>query len=183
MSSMLDSNKGNTCAASSAANTSMIMQYSNSGAIFTPQQGQHNISQMIYNTNHMACSTGESSTTSSVSSSHTRLQQFDTSDLSTNYNPNLSNDQYIKSDELEELEPMTRDRCNTWPMRRPVIEPQTSPLIHEQIPEEDSVYGSEEHLTESATPQQTQQFTSSTITFNNNQPIICEEENDQFLEE
>jgi len=41
--------------------------------------------------------------------------------------------------ELEELEPMARDRCNTWPLRRPTLElnSQTSPLIHDRIPEEE----------------------------------------------
>ncbi|RCN36658.1 fork head domain protein [Ancylostoma caninum] len=44
---------------------------------------------------------------------------------------------------------MSRDRCNTWPMRRPQLEvnAQTSPLIHEQIPEEDGeLYDSAENL-------------------------------------
>lgn len=43
-------------------------------------------------------------------------------------------------DELEgDLEPMTRDRCNTWPLRRPNLDinAQTSPLIHDRIPEEE----------------------------------------------
>ncbi|VDM23139.1 unnamed protein product [Wuchereria bancrofti] len=36
--------------------------------------------------------------------------------------------------------PVSRDRCNTWPMRRPQLDinAQTSPLIHEQIPEEEA---------------------------------------------
>uniref|UniRef100_A0AAF5RWV4 Fork-head domain-containing protein n=1 Tax=Wuchereria bancrofti TaxID=6293 RepID=A0AAF5RWV4_WUCBA len=40
----------------------------------------------------------------------------------------------------EELGPVSRDRCNTWPMRRPQLDinAQTSPLIHEQIPEEEA---------------------------------------------
>lgn len=42
-------------------------------------------------------------------------------------------------DSGEEIGPLSRDRCNTWPMRRPQPDgnAQTSPLIHEQIPEED----------------------------------------------
>uniref|UniRef100_A0A915Q0Z8 Uncharacterized protein n=1 Tax=Setaria digitata TaxID=48799 RepID=A0A915Q0Z8_9BILA len=40
----------------------------------------------------------------------------------------------------EDLGPVSRDRCNTWPMRRPQLDinAQTSPLIHEQIPEEET---------------------------------------------
>ncbi|CAI4228183.1 unnamed protein product [Auanema sp. JU1783] len=49
---------------------------------------------------------------------------------------------YIPSpdDTLEDLTPVSRDRCNTWPLPRPSLDlnPQTSPLIHEQIPEEDN---------------------------------------------
>ncbi|EGT60354.1 hypothetical protein CAEBREN_07990 [Caenorhabditis brenneri] len=39
----------------------------------------------------------------------------------------------------DDLEPIPRDRCNTWPMRRPQLEPPLngSPMIHDQIPEED----------------------------------------------
>ncbi|CAB3408793.1 unnamed protein product [Caenorhabditis bovis] len=47
----------------------------------------------------------------------------------------------------DEICPLPRDRCNTWPMRRPHPDPisQTSPLIHEQIPEEDpDLFGSNE---------------------------------------
>uniref|UniRef100_A0A914VBC1 Fork-head domain-containing protein n=1 Tax=Plectus sambesii TaxID=2011161 RepID=A0A914VBC1_9BILA len=38
---------------------------------------------------------------------------------------------------FEDLEPLARDRCNTWPLRRPNLDinAQTSPLIHELIPE------------------------------------------------
>lgn len=44
--------------------------------------------------------------------------------------------------EVDDLEPEPRDRCNTWPLQRPAgdLSHQTSPLIHEQIPEEDSEY-------------------------------------------
>lgn len=37
-----------------------------------------------------------------------------------------------------DLLPMARDRCNTWPLRRPQMDltNTTSPLIHEGIPEE-----------------------------------------------
>uniref|UniRef100_A0A1I7VYQ1 Fork-head domain-containing protein n=1 Tax=Loa loa TaxID=7209 RepID=A0A1I7VYQ1_LOALO len=40
----------------------------------------------------------------------------------------------------EDLGPVSRDRCNTWPMRRSQLDinAQTSPLIHEQIPEEET---------------------------------------------
>ncbi|VDO43751.1 unnamed protein product [Haemonchus placei] len=52
-------------------------------------------------------------------------------------------------DSGEEMGPLSRDRCNTWPMRRPQLDvnAQTSPLIHEQIPEEDGeLYDSAENL-------------------------------------
>ncbi|WKX88216.1 hypothetical protein Q1695_008111 [Nippostrongylus brasiliensis] len=52
-------------------------------------------------------------------------------------------------DSGEEIGPLSRDRCNTWPVRRPQLDvnAQTSPLIHEQIPEEDGeLYDSAENL-------------------------------------
>jgi hypothetical protein len=52
---------------------------------------------------------------------------------SPDYNPR-------NGDEFEdELGPMIRDRSNTWPLRRPNLDinNQTSPLIHDQIPEEE----------------------------------------------
>jgi hypothetical protein len=37
-----------------------------------------------------------------------------------------------------ELEPIVRNRCNTWPMRHPIeFQTNDSPLMHEKIPEED----------------------------------------------
>lgn len=58
----------------------------------------------------MACSTGgDSSTTSSVSSSHTRLQQFDNPDVTANemmFHTNMAIDQF-KTDDLDDLQPMT----------------------------------------------------------------------------
>jgi forkhead box protein O3 len=54
---------------------------------------------------------------------------------------------YNRNEELtEDLEPMTRDRCNTWPMRRPTLDinAQTSPLIHDRIEEEP--FGSNENV-------------------------------------
>ncbi|GMT28375.1 hypothetical protein PFISCL1PPCAC_19672 [Pristionchus fissidentatus] len=44
--------------------------------------------------------------------------------------------------------PMSRDRCNTWPLRRPAMEMSTttSPLIHEHIPEERDEFDSNDHL-------------------------------------
>uniref|UniRef100_A0A1I7UG51 Fork-head domain-containing protein n=1 Tax=Caenorhabditis tropicalis TaxID=1561998 RepID=A0A1I7UG51_9PELO len=47
----------------------------------------------------------------------------------------------------EDLEPVPRDRCNTWPMRRPQLEPSlnSSRIIHDQIPEEEpDLFGSTE---------------------------------------
>ncbi|KAI1728398.1 forkhead domain-containing protein [Ditylenchus destructor] len=43
-------------------------------------------------------------------------------------------------DETDEFEALPRDRCNTWPLRRPTLDinAQTSPLIHDRIPEEDN---------------------------------------------
>ncbi|KAI1726849.1 forkhead domain-containing protein [Ditylenchus destructor] len=45
-------------------------------------------------------------------------------------------------DDIDEFEAMPRDRCNTWPLRRPTLDinAQTSPLIHDRIPEEDNAY-------------------------------------------
>lgn len=42
--------------------------------------------------------------------------------------------------ESDDLGPVPRDRCNTWPLRRTKIDlnSQTSPLIHEQILEEET---------------------------------------------
>ncbi|KAL3087825.1 hypothetical protein niasHT_029589 [Heterodera trifolii] len=43
------------------------------------------------------------------------------------------------TEQLDELEPLPRDRCNTWPLRRDGAgNSQTSPLIHDRIPEEES---------------------------------------------
>ncbi|VDM61682.1 unnamed protein product [Angiostrongylus costaricensis] len=50
---------------------------------------------------------------------------------------------------VDDIRPVSRDRCNTWPMRRPQLDvnAQTSPLIHEQIPEEnEELYDSAENL-------------------------------------
>uniref|UniRef100_F1KR30 Forkhead box protein O n=1 Tax=Ascaris suum TaxID=6253 RepID=F1KR30_ASCSU len=51
--------------------------------------------------------------------------------------------------ESDDLGPVSRDRCNTWPLRRPQLDinAQTSPLIHEQIPEEENdLYDSAENI-------------------------------------
>jgi hypothetical protein len=118
---------------------------------------------------------GDSSIPSSTSSSHTRIPGLnshghyntDDSGLSSNTSgisdrtttmlmpmggggnvmygsPDMS---YNRNEELtEDLEPMTRDRCNTWPMRRPTLDinAQTSPLIHDRIEEEP--FGSNENV-------------------------------------
>ncbi|KHN81287.1 hypothetical protein Tcan_16569 [Toxocara canis] len=54
--------------------------------------------------------------------------------------PNASPNQENGSMESDDLGPVSRDRCNTWPLRRPQLDinAQTSPLIHEQIPEEEN---------------------------------------------
>lgn len=56
----------------------------------------------------------------------------DETDIRSTIPPQMSN-------KLENLEAMPRDRCNTWPLRRPTLDinVQTSPLIHDRIPEED----------------------------------------------
>ncbi|TKR96179.1 hypothetical protein L596_010237 [Steinernema carpocapsae] len=57
--------------------------------------------------------------------------------------------------EEEDMGAQTRDRSNTWPLRRPNLDlnAQASPLIHEPIQEEDNdMFGSEEHLTPMAEP-------------------------------
>ncbi|KAL3119503.1 hypothetical protein niasHT_000423 [Heterodera trifolii] len=49
------------------------------------------------------------------------------------------------TEQLDELEPLPRDRCNTWPLRRDGAgNSQTSPLIHDRIPEEESTYDDDE---------------------------------------
>lgn len=50
------------------------------------------------------------------------------------------NEQDSSAMECDDIGPISRDRCNTWPLRRPQIDinPQTSPLIHERIPEEEN---------------------------------------------
>uniref|UniRef100_A0A914Z402 Fork-head domain-containing protein n=1 Tax=Panagrolaimus superbus TaxID=310955 RepID=A0A914Z402_9BILA len=51
----------------------------------------------------------------------------------------------------DDLDAMPRDRCNTWPLRRPTLDinAQTSPLIHDRIPEEETIYDSSENLSQS----------------------------------
>lgn len=53
-------------------------------------------------------------------------------------------EQYIEGPVLTELEsplePEARSRCNTWPLRRTIINDQTSPLIHDRIPEEEGTF-------------------------------------------
>lgn len=43
--------------------------------------------------------------------------------------------------DVEDFEPQPRDRCNTWPLQKPAgdLGHNTSPLIHEEIPEEDDL--------------------------------------------
>ncbi|CAD5209876.1 unnamed protein product [Bursaphelenchus xylophilus] len=54
--------------------------------------------------------------------------------------PNLSsiilNDVTSSKDEFVNIEPMARDRCNTWPMRRPAEMNQTLPMSQDKIDEE-----------------------------------------------
>jgi len=113
-----------------------------------------------YGTNAiMNHSSNDSSAPSSTSSSHTRLAGVgcDDSGMSTLSNSgcmlttnathpgrmmNYGSPDYNprNGDEFEdELGPMIRDRSNTWPLRRPNLDinNQTSPLIHDQIPEEE----------------------------------------------
>ncbi|KAI6178484.1 hypothetical protein M3Y98_00505600 [Aphelenchoides besseyi] len=102
--------------------------------------------------------TTDSSTTSSISSSRTRLQCSDDSGNSTDSQlkglpqalaTGVYNDgQFAGTDDT--LEPVSRDRCNTWPLRRPNLDlnAQTSPLMHERIVEEGSLYDSDENLHE-----------------------------------
>lgn len=54
-------------------------------------------------------------------------------------------------EDFEEIEPLPRDRSNTWPLQRPTNDTQTSPLIHTEIPElnesgENGSYESLDHL-------------------------------------
>uniref|UniRef100_A0A1I7RY46 Forkhead box protein O n=1 Tax=Bursaphelenchus xylophilus TaxID=6326 RepID=A0A1I7RY46_BURXY len=61
---------------------------------------------------------------------------------------NQSNDYNTAAQEAEEPEPMSRDRCNTWPLRRPNLETgiQNKTMIQERIPEEESPFGNDELL-------------------------------------
>ncbi|CAJ0946147.1 unnamed protein product, partial [Mesorhabditis belari] len=68
----------------------------------------------------------------------------------------FNNEQYLTTQGFEESEhsasgdefpPMARDRCNTWPLRRPGQgNEETSPTIQEAIQEEGSLYDSSENL-------------------------------------
>ncbi|VDM98471.1 unnamed protein product [Thelazia callipaeda] len=54
--------------------------------------------------------------------------------------PIIESNNGITGKGMEDLGPVSRDRCNTWPMRRAQLDinVQTSPLIHEQILEEET---------------------------------------------
>ncbi|KAI6241240.1 Fork-head domain-containing protein [Aphelenchoides fujianensis] len=96
----------------------------------------------------LPCSSGAGPTCSSDDSGHSTDSQM------VGMNPQFEHGRYGNGLD-EDFEPQARDRCNTWPMRRPNLEPQsaTSPLIHERIPEEGSLYGSEDNLNEMAAGQ------------------------------
>ncbi|KAK0423537.1 hypothetical protein QR680_008194 [Steinernema hermaphroditum] len=97
---------------------------------------------------------GGESTSSSKSSSQTRLEDVGTNGVGPGAFPpgafqQTSPGAPVGPPEEDELGAQTRDRSNTWPLRRPNLDinAQTSPLIHEQIPEEDNdMFGSEEQL-------------------------------------
>jgi hypothetical protein len=187
---LLDSNAGNstmiTCA--SASNnpmnqppSMMMRQHHYSG--FANQPVQHNISPLVYN--NVGSTSAASSTTSSLSSSRTRLH-FDGNDsghsTATDSSQMLHNSLMYNNGmtEVDDLEPISRDRSNTWPRVRPALETQTSPLIHEQIPEEDSLYGSDEQLGDQ---QQTPQQPCNSGFTNTNEDSLTEmDEPDQFCE-
>lgn len=99
---------------------------------------------------------GDSSNPSSASSSRTRLANLcddsgnGTLLLSSGHQISYGSPQMdMKTD--DDLDPIPRDRCNTWPMRRPNLDinNQTSPLIHDRIPEEDNLYDSGDNLSRS----------------------------------
>uniref|UniRef100_A0AC35TFP4 Fork-head domain-containing protein n=1 Tax=Rhabditophanes sp. KR3021 TaxID=114890 RepID=A0AC35TFP4_9BILA len=106
---------------------------------------------------------------SSASSSHTRLASTgDDSgvgssvnlhhyDQSPYHNPNMGvvdasgSSNYHGINDLnnaqDELLPMERDRCNTWPLRRPQFEGNSnSPLIYDKIPEESDLFDSSDNI-------------------------------------
>uniref|UniRef100_A0A915DW52 Forkhead box protein O n=1 Tax=Ditylenchus dipsaci TaxID=166011 RepID=A0A915DW52_9BILA len=60
----------------------------------------------------------------------------------TGYSPDSKLPTAGEPNELDDFEAVPRDRCNTWPLRRPTLDinAQTSPLIHDRIPEEDNAY-------------------------------------------
>lgn len=107
-----------------------------------------------YGANVIMTNGNDSSATSSTSSSHTRLAGADDSGMSTLSNSGCmltptagvmlnygSPELHFKNadDFCDDLEPMIRNRSNTWPLRRTVLETnsQASPLMHDQIPEEE----------------------------------------------
>lgn len=102
---------------------------------------------ILQQTNYMnstgnSSTNGDSSNPSSASSSRTRLANL--CDDSGNGTLLLSGNHMYGSPQMDmrtddDLDPIPRDRCNTWPMRRPNLDinNQTSPMIHDRIPEED----------------------------------------------
>uniref|UniRef100_A0A7E4UXU6 Forkhead box protein O n=1 Tax=Panagrellus redivivus TaxID=6233 RepID=A0A7E4UXU6_PANRE len=116
-----------------------------------------NLTPMMSGNGYPNSANGDSSNPSSASSSRTRLVNLghDDSGLSGFSSTDGSVLMGYGSPQMdmkmeEDLEAMPRDRCNTWPMRRPTLDinGQTSPMIHDRIPEED-IYDSGENLSHS----------------------------------
>jgi hypothetical protein len=126
-----------------------------------PPTSQFTAQQILSNTSFL----NDHSNPSSASSSRTKLQNIGLGEDSgiSSHNGSLlmstaglpqingfgSPQMEIKLE--DDLDAMPRDRCNTWPLRRPTLDinAQTSPLIHDRIPEEETIYDSSENLSQS----------------------------------
>uniref|UniRef100_A0AAF5HXI4 Forkhead box transcription factor isoform B; Forkhead transcription factor 1 isoform b n=1 Tax=Strongyloides stercoralis TaxID=6248 RepID=A0AAF5HXI4_STRER len=89
---------------------------------------------------------------SGVGSSH-NLSHFEQIDHTTNFTHHIRNeDSFVHGvirtpSNTEDLEPIERDRCNTWPLRRAAFDQSSnSPTVYDKIPEESDFCDSTENL-------------------------------------
>uniref|UniRef100_A0A7I5WD79 Forkhead box protein O n=1 Tax=Strongyloides ratti TaxID=34506 RepID=A0A7I5WD79_STRRB len=89
---------------------------------------------------------------SGVGSSH-NLSHFEQTDHTTTFSHHVRNeDSFVHgvirtSNNTEDLEPIERDRCNTWPLRRAAFDQNSnSPTVYDKIPEESDFCDSSENL-------------------------------------
>jgi hypothetical protein len=143
------------------SSTNIVPEFTNltpmmSSVVIPPTNSQYTAQQILSNTSF---NLNDHSNPSSASSSRTKLQNIGCDDSGiSSHNGSLLMSQPPQmngfgSPQMEikledDLDPMPRDRCNTWPLRRPTLDinAQTSPLIHDRIPEEETIYDSSEHL-------------------------------------